>query len=48
MFDDWIIVNNVVSSANITYLNVSLEFGESYIHIKNTRGPKLELYGHQW
>ena len=32
-FKDWIVVNRVVSSAYITYLNVLLDFGKSFMYI---------------
>ena len=44
-FKDWIVVNRVVSSAYITYLNVLLDFGGSLMYITNKSGPIMEPYG---
>ena len=44
-FKDWIVVSNVVSSAYITYLNVLLDFGKSFMYITKRSGPIVEPCG---
>ena len=44
-FKDWIVVNRVVSSAYITYLNVLLDFGRSLMYITKRSGPIMEPCG---
>ena len=41
-FKDWIVVNRVVSSAYITYLNVLLDFGKLLMYITKRSGPIME------
>jgi hypothetical protein len=42
---DWIVVNKVLSSAYIIYLNVSHEFDKSVTYIKNKSGPHIDPCG---
>ena len=44
-FKDWIVVNKVVSSAYITYLNVLLDFCKSFMYITKRSGPIMDPYG---